>query len=100
MIARIAMVAILWAAVTTVPLTFAGTLDSEKMLGNANGVQKYEQDNAGGAIAIPNQNGDENSERIGTLELRLESEVCRGVAHLVDLASKCQLVSSAPLQLK
>ena len=100
MIAKIAAVSMLWAAVTTVPLSFAATLDSETMLGDANEMQKYEQDNPSVAMAIPNQIVDENDERTGTLELRLENEVCRGVAHLVDLASKCQLVSSAPLKLK
>ena len=100
MIARMAVLSILWAAMTTVPLSFAGTLEPGTMLGTANEIEKDTQEIPSGSTALPNQNVDENGERTGTLELRLENEVCRGVAHLVDLASKCQLVSSAPLQLK
>ena len=100
MIARMAALSILWAAMTTVPLSFAGTLESERMVGTATEIQKDMQEIPSGSTAIPNQNVDENGERTGTLELRLENEVCRGAAHLVDLASKCQLVSSAPLQRK
>ena len=100
MIARMAALSILWAAMTTVPLSFAGTLERESMLGTANEIENDTQEIPSGSTTLPNQNVDENGERTGTLELRLENEVCRGAAHLVDLASKCQLVSSAPLQLK
>jgi hypothetical protein len=100
MIARIAALSIVWAAMTTVPLSFAGTLESKTMLGTVTEIQNDTQEIPSGSAAVPNQNVDENGERTGTLELRLENEVCRGAAHLVDLASRCQLVSSAPLQLK
>ena len=97
---KITAVSTLLAVMTIAPITSAGTLDSETRLRNADEVRRNDQDVPFAAMIIPHQNVDENGERTGTLELRLENEVCRGVTHLVDLASKCQGVSSAPLQPK
>jgi len=51
-------------------------------------------------IPIPDTFEDRQETATRTLELRVKNQTCRGVAVLVELASDCQFVSSAPLKIK
>lgn len=49
------------------------------------------------SLAAAGSTEDDGSLAPATLELRLTRQTCRGVAHLSQIAQKCQTLSSAPL---
>ena len=108
--ARIIIVAVscfVMAAVTMGRLSFADSIDSgkensAKIVGDAEMMERDGEERLAPAPFIPLPQTFEYHDRPapGTLELRLGNNICRSVAQLVELANKCQIVSSAPLKLE
>ena len=108
--ARIIIVAVscfVIAAVAMGRLSFADNIDSGKensvkIVGDAEMMERDGEERLTPApfISIPQTFEYHDGGATGTLELRLKNNICRSVAQLVELASKCQIVSSAPLKLK
>ena len=102
MAARIIGVVVAYLLLAPVTLTKVSLADSIGRLGT----ESAPSANAGHdgleiRIPIPNNvESDQDGTPTRTLELRLATGACPGVAQLVELTSKCQLVGSRPLNLK
>ena len=102
MAARIIGVLVAYLVLTPGALTKVSLADSMGKLG-AESVPNANAGHDGLEIRIPipnNVESDQDGTATRTLELRLANGACSGVTQLVELASKCQLVGSQPLNLK